>query len=365
MLSKKTFQLLGLACVFTAASWYFISPQQNKPLNKSTDTSTPFAEENQPPIVEPPLNSKQVLPESKSNFIAPVISYNTYTSKYGPLPKSLRGTNIPISFSLDSEGNLIITESIKSLIEYFLSANGEESLETIISRIEELFTQQLEEPALSEALSVLTQYIDYKKALVEMEQMLAENTQASGKVSDYQTMFQYRREARMNALSPEIYDAFFANEDKADSYTAGILDTQRNTSLSDQEKTDQILTLEQLLPPEEQAIKQAERARETLQKEITTARALGASDEQVFQMRAEVYDYETAERFATADKKKAEWNARFQHYRESRTQILMNDGLSEADKVNEIYTIQTDLFTKNEQRRLPTLDRIADSTVQR
>jgi len=364
MATKKTLSLLGIACILTAISWHFISPQEDIELNKNSNISATTPKEIAPPKTDDKSTGSQIALVPKSNLIAPIVTYDTYTSIHGPLPKSLRGTTIPASFSLDSNGHLIITKSIKSIIEYFLSVNGEEPLETIISRIEEFLTQQLEEPAITEALSVLTEYIDYKKSLVDMEKMLAENTEASGQASDYQTMFQYRREARMNALSPEIYDAFFANEDKADSYTAGILDTQRDASLTDQEKADQIIALEQLLPPEEQAIKQAERTRETLQQDIIIARTSGATDEQVFQMRAEAYDYETAERFAAADKKKFEWNTRFQQYREDRAKILLNDGLSEADKLNEIYTVQTDLFSKNEQRRLPTLDRIADSKVQ-
>jgi len=302
----------------------------------------------------------QSIPQEKPTLLVSQVTFDNYKSALGPLPKSLRGTRIPASFQLGPEGHLIVTPSIKSVIEYFLSANGEESIETIVARIEEFFTQQLEEPARSEALDVLAQYIGYKESLITLEENLAENTKLSGKSSDYLTMFQYRREARMNSLSPEVYDAFFADEDKADSYTAGLLEIRKNKNLSDEEKAAQMLAIEQYLPPQEQKIKQEEHTRENLKQNIEIARSSGASDEDIFQMRSEVYGYEAAERFAIADKKKSEWNARFELYRQERQSILMNDGLSSSDKTNEIVSLQSKHFNPKEKLRLATLDQLAD-----
>ena len=177
-------------------------------------------------------------------------------------------------------------------------------------------------------------------------------------------MFQYRREARMNHLSPEVYDAFFANEDKADNYTASLLEIGKNKNLPDEEKEAHYLAAEQLLPEQEQAIKQAERTRATLTENIEIARDQGASDEEVFQMRSDVYGYEAAERFAKADKKKAEWSSRFDQYRQQRQQILNNEGLSDTDKNDEINTLQNELFNQTEQRRLATLNQLADQKAQ-
>ena len=297
---------------------------------------------------------------SSSRLLAPSITSAKYQSTLGPLPKSLRGTSIPAAFELDSNGHLIVTASIKSVIEYFLSALGEEPVEQLVARIEEFFSAQLEEPARSEALDVLVQYIGYKEALDTFERDLASNVELGGQASDYLSMFQYRREVRMNNLSPEIYDAFFADEDKSDSYTAGILSMQKNTALTDEEKENQSQQLEQLLPPEEQAIKHAERKRKNLNENIKAARLAGATHEDIFELRAQVYDYETAERFAVADQKKDNWDRRFAHYRQQRQTILTNAGLSYRDKQTEIYALQAQTFSQTERRRLPTLDELAD-----
>ena len=362
MNSKKT---LGLLC-FTCIGLLFLaylndSPEAIQVPIEQTGNQTPTLNEHIPVAK---LNYNEGIQTSVPKLVTSNIRYENYHSTLGPLPKSLRGTHIPAAFELDQNGHLIISTSIKSVIEYFLSAIGEEPIETIIARIEELLTQQLEDPARTEALEVLAQYINYKTALIDLETNLADSTQLSGQSNDYLTMFQYRREARMNHLSPEIYDAFFADEDKVDRYTADLLEIRRNNNLSDEEKLDLYLAAEQQLPAKEQAIRQAERARESLKTDIQTAREAGANDEQIFQMRTEVYGYDTATRFAEADKKKALWDARFQTYREERANILSNEGLSDTDKTNEIYTIQTNLFTQNEQRRLATLDKIHDNKAQ-
>jgi len=364
MNSKKTLGLLSLTSISLLLLAYLYSSPET--IQEATEQAS---SEHQDPTQNEGFSEAEPNDSEETQITAPKlvtsnIPFEHYSSTLGPLPRSLRGTRIPIAFELDSNGHLIVTSSIKSVIEYFLSATGEEPLETIIGRIEELLTKQLEEPARSEALEVLAEYINYKTALIDLEKNLADNTQLSGQGSDYLTMFQYRREARMNNLSPEVYDAFFADEDKADRYTADLLEIRRNSDLSDEEKSALYLAAEQQLPASEQVIRQAERARESLNTDIQTAREAGASDEQVFQMRTEVYDYETATRFAEADKKQVEWDARFQIYRLERANILNNEGLSDADKTNEIYTVQTSLFTQNEQRRLATLDTIHDNKAQ-
>jgi lipase chaperone LimK len=364
MSTKKTINIFALIGLFLLAAAFFYTPKSSNISTKSelkTDQSSPVqAHSNN---TTPSLTTVELEPQKPKRLITEV-TYNDYKSSLGPLPNSLRGTRIPAAFTLDTEGHLIITASIKSMIEYFLSATGEESLETIIARIEEFITKQLEEPARSEALDVVVQYIDYKEALIGLESDLADNTNLSGQSSDYLTMFQYRREARMNSLSPEVYDAFFADEDKADNYTASLLEIGKNTDLTDEEKEAHYLAAEQLLPKQELAFKQAERTRESLQKNIQAAKEQGANDEEIFQMRADIYGYEAAERFATADAKKAEWDSRFEQYRQQRQQILSNDGLSNSDKTNEINTLQNALFNQTEQRRLATLNQLADKKAQ-
>jgi len=283
-----------------------------------------------------------------------------YQSDFGPLANSLAGTYVPIHLAVASDGQLVITSSIKILIEYFLSANAEESIAVIKGRIEEVFDRNLTEPANSQAKSVLAQYFEYKTALAEVEAQLAENQVLSNQASDYQNILAERRETRLAYLDQAVYDEFYLAEDSQDNYTAAMLELNKNLQLSAAEKKQQALELISLLPPKEQAIKRQESQRQDLQQEVSEARALGASTEEIYQMRTRVYDPDTAERFSKRDKEQNVWDRRFSNYRQQRQRIIDGDGLSESDKNDEILALEKTLFNDKEQRRLETLNRMAD-----
>ncbi len=328
-----------------------------------TNTHSKIIDNNQ--TLNPQVIPDPILEEDQFDVktVTQNIHYHNYQSSFGPLPNSLKNTHIPLHFKLTEDGQLVVTRSIRSLIEYFLSANSQESIATITGRIRELMNNALQEPARSQAKQVLKQYIEYKQALIQIEQHLSDEQSLSGKLGDYQQVLKYRTLAREKYLSRDVYDAFFAKDDSRDNYTAGLLALKKDPSLTDEERYQQTLILEQSLPPEEQAIKEAQHQRESLQVNIIKARDTGASDADIFQMRAQVYDHETAERFSKSDQKQTVWNERFAHYRQQRQQILAGEGMTDDDKESQINALQTELFNEHEQRRLSTLDRLADNRV--
>ncbi len=349
--------VMGVILVSLGVNYFTQSPTLlaniNPPANNHLH-ATHLAEE---------LNNTQASSSSLRHIIKD-ISFDNYKSQFGPLAKSLKNTYIPVHFTVTPDGQLVVTRSIRSLIEYFLSANTEEPIDTIIARINEIFDTALSQPARSQAKEVLRQYLDYKQALVLIEQQQADEQNLSGNVPSYESALQYRKDARMKYLGQEIYDAFFAKDDSLDDYTTGILAINKNHDLSDEQKKQQSLELELILPLEEQAIKKAEHQREALQNDISKAREAGASEDQIFQMRSQVYDQETVERFAARDIQKSKWDSRFNQYRQSRQTILNGDGMSDDDKVQQIKSLQQELFDSREQMRISTLDRIADQKVQ-
>lgn len=362
MMIPRRFMMYGSASIILLSSAYWMNTPHTErlstPLEGAVSSSLQLPQssssdaDTRPLIVgTSPLNAGIV--EQKSGS-----SMEGFHSIHGPLPRSLRGTRIPVAFELDSTGHLVVTDSIKTVIEYFLSAVGEEPIDTLIARIETLITAELEEPARSEALDVLKQYIGYKLALVDLETELAETQTMTGQSIDYLKLLERRRQARINHLSPDVYDAFFAAEDMSDNYTAGVLAIQQNDALTGAEKTDALIAIEQRLPLQEQAIKQKERVRNDLNKRVVQARKSGASDAYIFQLRADVYGVEAAERFAIADEKQAEWDARYSQYRAQREVIMDNQGGADIDKIQAIALLQSQLFSPQERRRLATLDQM-------
>eukprot|EP00487_Bulimina_marginata_P003880 TRINITY_DN19357_c0_g1_i1.p1 TRINITY_DN19357_c0_g1~~TRINITY_DN19357_c0_g1_i1.p1 ORF type:complete len:105 (-),score=15.93 TRINITY_DN19357_c0_g1_i1:182-496(-) len=84
-------------------------------------------------------------------------------------PPSIADINHDVVLKTDADGNLIVGEEAKHLFEFYLSSIGEESLEQILTRIQLELDEQLQPPALDQALSLLKRYIDYKIELAELE----------------------------------------------------------------------------------------------------------------------------------------------------------------------------------------------------
>ena len=90
------------------------------------------------------------------------------------LPASFNGTQVDGVFQLDEQGNLRITRDIVQIFDYFLSAIGEEPLSRSIERLQAYIRSQLSgsAQAQAQALSLLEQYLDYKRQLVQLERDL-------------------------------------------------------------------------------------------------------------------------------------------------------------------------------------------------
>lgn len=67
------------------------------------------------------------------------------------LPSSFVGTEVDGSFRVDAAGNLIISEDIRRIFDYFLASIGEESLDAGVSRLRNYIDSQLQEPARARA----------------------------------------------------------------------------------------------------------------------------------------------------------------------------------------------------------------------
>lgn len=279
------------------------------------------------------------------------------------LPSSLRGTEVDGGFRVDEEGNLIVEIGIKRYFDYFMATVGEESLAEITARIHHSISTQLQEPAKSQALAILQDYLSYKTALYELEQQYGEFNPMSFSESQIPQLTE-RLDAMFNArrahMSESVVDAFFAEEEAIDRYTLERLTVMHDSALSEAEKANKMAQLEQMLPEHvrEQRAEATQYQRYAI--EEAKLKSNNASPAEIHQLRAQEFGEEGAARLAALDEKRAVWNRRLQQYRAEKLQ-LEKSGLSEQDLGPQINELRARHFSEIEIRRVKALDRIAGS----
>ncbi len=284
-----------------------------------------------------------------------------YHSRFGPLPESLKGTEPPAGLVVDAAGNLVPTPLLMDVFDYFLTLVGEEPLDQVAERVLEYMGQQLDEVALAQATEVFEHYLSMKQALIESGQLMAEQAKLEGRAVDYEALLRSSQAIRRQHLGNTWYDAFYAEQDKMDEYALQKLAVARDASLTAEEKAQRVTSLEALLPEAARTRREENRALDTLANDVASARASGASEAQIHQMRVEAMGAEKAERFRDADQKRFVWEDRLTQYRKERAQVLSSDALSVSDKTRAIQTLREQYFTGNELRRIPVIDRMKDA----
>ncbi len=276
------------------------------------------------------------------------------------LPASLRGTEVDGGFRVDENGDLIVEQGIKRYFDYFMATVGEESIAEITARIHDAIMTQLEEPARSQALTILEDYLSYKTQLYELEQQIGEFNPASFNGSQL-PMLASRLEAIFDArrthLSAEVVDAFFSEDEAVDRYTLNRLSVLHDKALTEEERKEQLAQLEDTLPED---IRQ-QRAEVTQYQrylvEETKLEKQNASPAEIHQLRSQEFGEEAAVRLAELDQKRGEWELRLKQYRIEKAQ-LDSSGLSQQDLVEQIEQLRSHHFSDIETRRVKALDRI-------
>ena len=347
---KRILLTLVPILIIAGLGWFLLSPKNdevNTPLKKeTTEGLVPFEEKATKEFAT--LSEEQ---KEQSNEII------IYQSQCGPLPKSLEGVPIPNTLLVDEDGNLIIQGGLRRLFNFFLTTVGEEPLETVLARIEEHIKNQLEPPAEGQALEIFFRFVEMKKAIIDMQQTMAADFKASEEMVDFRYHFEEARAIQRSFLGDEVYEAFYADKERMDNYMMDLLDIQRDPDLTEEEKYEKRIAIEAQLPERSRVRREETRLYEDLNNSINEARAQGATEEEIFQIRSEVLGAEKAERFRQADAKQSAWQSRVDDYRGERDIILDNDSLSETDKAHAIDALRQDRFSGGELIRIDTIDK--------
>lgn len=270
------------------------------------------------------------------------------------LPASFSGTTVDGTFRLDADGNLLISEDIRQIFDYFLAAAGEEPLLSSVERLRAYIAAQLPANAREQALSLLNQYLDYKRELVLLERDLPQ-------MANLEAL--RHREMAVQALRARIFDsqtqqAFFSREAAYNQFTLQRLAILQNSQLDDAGKAAAVDQLRNSLPADMQDAVLPQLQNE-LRQQTTRLQASGAKPAQIRQLRQQLVGAEATQRLEVLDQQRQTWKKRIAQYRTDKAAIENNAGLSAGDKRSAIAQLAVENFDQREQLRLDAAEQLA------
>lgn len=271
------------------------------------------------------------------------------------LPPSFRGTEVDGRFEVDAAGNLIITQEVRHLFDYFLAAIGEEPLEHTLDRLRRYIDASLASPAREQAQALLDQYLDYKRQLVQLEHDLPQYSSLRDMLA---------RESAVQALrarifSQEAHQAFFASEEGLNRFTLERLAIRHDENLSDEQKAAAIDRLRESLPEEMQ-----DHVLPQLQHELRAQiERLGpdASPERVRRLRQHLVGAEATQRLEELDQRRLHWRQRLEAFMAERRRLEEHPGLSPGDREAAIQALAEERFDERERLRLEAAEHLMRS----
>ncbi|SDT19891.1 Lipase chaperone LimK [Halopseudomonas xinjiangensis] len=296
-------------------------------------------------------------PERQAEIIEPVgpaSSLRISARKDGaaePLPPpSLRGTAVDGSIKVDQQGNLLVTEHLRDLFEYYLATVGEIEPDQAIALIDRQLQAQLDEPALSQARNLLDAYLGYRRRVAELEQELP----VVADLAALRTREEAVRGLRARLFDRHVHEALFGREEAYNQYHLDRLAIVHDASLDPAERAAAIAELRDSQPEDLQHALTTQVHRELGQR-TQALRAQNAPSQAVRQLRLELAGPEATERLERLDAERAQWQQRLDRFVEERQAILDEPGLADVDKRAAVEDLLSDRFDERERLRVAAL----------
>ncbi len=239
---------------------------------------------------------------------------------------------------------------LRRLFDYYLSAVGEQSIEAITQQIRSELARRLAPVQAQKAQRLLALYIEFKRELVRLEsqpQLVGPGVQAvRGRLLAMQDL-------RQRYFSAAETEGMFGFDDAYDLDAISRLEISQNAKLSAQEKQQQYAALDAAMPAALREQRDASSVVVRVEQLAQDLRAKGASEDDIYRMRAKAFDPEAAARLADVDREEKTWKARIAQYQEERNKLLQSQTqTSTSDRQAALAQLQQNYFTAEERPRL-------------
>jgi lipase chaperone LimK len=272
---------------------------------------------------------------------------------YFAFVRSMDGTRPDGDIRQDAADQLVINAELGHLFDYYLAGLGEQSLAAIQAEIHRELDRRLRPTAATQAKLLLEHYLQYKRALVDVERGLAPAAAASTPASTPAAAARQRLDAmqrlRRDYFTEQEIAGLFADSDAYDSAAIARMEIMADTSLTPEQRKQKLAALDARLPAAVREDREAPTRVLRLEDAVQQARAKGADDNEVYRLRAAALSPAAAARFADLDREEADWKRRITDYQAQRKQ-LMNGPAAPSDAT--LQQLRDAAFTPDEQKRL-------------
>ncbi|MBA5606655.1 lipase chaperone [Duganella sp. FT3S] len=269
---------------------------------------------------------------------------------YFAFVRSMDGTAPDGAVRQDSADKLVVDAELAHLFDYYLAGLGERSLDAIRTEIGRELDRRLKPAAAAAARRLLDQYLDYKRALVDVEKSLPKPASLT---DGARARLAAMQQLRHRYFSQDEIDGLFGASDTYDTDAIARMEINADSTLTPAQRQQKLAALDARLPAALREEREAPTRVLRLEDEVQQRRAQGAGDNEIYQLRAATLSPAAADRLAELDREQADWQHRIAAYQQQRRQLLARAAPPSAAELQQLRDAG---FTPLEQKRLPAYE---------
>lgn len=237
---------------------------------------------------------------------------------------------------------------LRRMFDYYLSTVGEQTIEAITAHIRGELQRGLPPAQAQKAQRLLSLYIEFKRELVELD---GKPELAGSGVAAIRRRMLAMQDLRARYFSHDETQGMFGLEDAYDMDAVARLEISQDPTLSAQQKQQRLAALDASLPAALRNERDATHVVVRVEQQAQALRTKGASEDDIYRMRAKEFDPQAAGRLAEVDREEAAWKSRIAHYQDERARLL-KAGATESERQTSVAQLQQSLFNEAERPRL-------------
>lgn len=237
---------------------------------------------------------------------------------------------------------------LRRMFDYYLSTVGEQTIEAITAHIRGELQRSLSPAQAQKAQRLLGLYIEFKRELVELD---GKPELAGSGVAAIRRRMLAMQDLRARYFSHDETQGMFGLEDAYDMDAVARLEISQDPTLSTQQKQQRLAVLDASLPAALRNERDATHVVVRVEQQAQELRAKGASEDDIYRMRAKEFDPQAAARLADVDREEAAWKSRIAQYLDERARLL-KAGATDSERQASVAQLQQSLFSEAERPRL-------------